>query len=115
MMPGRTDNAFVETGWRSHVLRVLFPPTLTLPGDGAVTAVDARGVSSHEILQQLDRYEQRTVFVVDDPNVAPLRARGVYYDYAPSTAEVTADERLDWTIVAFGASRTIRFEPSDGG
>ena len=115
MMPQHTDRGSEDTGWRSHVLRLVFPPTLDLPGDGPVTAVDARGISSDEILQHLDRYHHRTVFVVDDPNVAALRARGVSYDYAPTTAEVSPDERFDWTIGAFGASRTVRFERSDGG
>lgn len=114
-MPERTELAFDETRWRSRLLRLLFPPTLNLPGSGPVTAVDARGVDSNEIIQELARFDRRSVFVVDDPNVAPLRARGVYYDYAPTTAEVTADERLDWAVIAFGASRTIRFERGDGG
>jgi len=115
MMSGRTELVFDGTGWRSRLLRLVFPPTLKLQGKGPVTAVDARGAKSDEIIQKLDRFDRRTVFVVDDPNVAPLRARGVYYDYAPTTPEVTADERLDWAAAAFGASRTIRFERGDEG
>lgn len=108
-VPARADLGLDDNGWRSQVFRLVFPPTVRLPGAGPVTVVDARGIDNNEILSELDRFDDRTVFVVDDPNIAPLRALRLYYDYAPTTPEVTASERLVWAALAFGASKTVRF------
>ena len=97
-------------GWLDRLVRFIVPPAVTLPGDGPVLAVDARGLSSRELAPNVNRFPSRTIFIVDDPDIAWLRAGGLYYEYAPATPAVPSDERLRWITAAYGVDHVVRLD-----
>jgi hypothetical protein len=95
-------------GWLDRLVRIMVPPTVTLPGDGPILAVDARGLSADDLAPQVDGFPDRTIFIVDDPDIAWLRTRRLHYEYAPATPAVSSDDRLDWITVAYGVDLVVR-------
>jgi hypothetical protein len=94
--------------------RLLLPPALPLHGHGPLVAVDARGMSAADVAGQTHSFAERTIFVVDDPDISALRNAGVLYEFAPSSEEVPAATRLSWVVEAYGVDRIVRLESPAG-
>jgi hypothetical protein len=94
--------------WLNRLVRIMAPPTVTLPGDGPILAVDARGLSADDLAAQVDGFQDRTIFIVDDPDIAWLRTRRLHYEYAPATPAVSSEDRLDWITAAYGVDLVVR-------
>lgn len=107
-------------GRRGKLMRWLFPATVSLSGTGPIVLIDALERSTDEIVAAIPLLPQRSIVATNDPNVAPLRAAGVVYEYLPRAtpdgrheAEDLSD-RLTWIDYVYGVEE-VRALPLVGG
>ena len=77
--------------------------------------VDGRGVPCRDVVPLVEHLPAASVIVVvDDPDLAPVRAARLLYEYVPRVAASGVD-RLRPVLLAYGASEVVRVIATDDG
>ncbi|QQS25516.1 MAG: hypothetical protein IPM43_03840 [Actinomycetota bacterium] len=97
--------------WSEHA-----PHIVPVPGRGPVVLVDARGHQVADVVERLGGRAERMVVLVDDPQLAPLRAAQLVYEYVPAVGVAGVDaaaqqhlvnERRPWLQLSHGIEREV--------
>lgn len=114
-LPDLQFAASPPTRWE-RVLRLVFPPAVEFPGSGPTTLVDARHLTAEQTLPYLDLFDERSVFLVSDPDIMAVREGSRAYEFGPITDGISAELRLDHLSGVYGIDRIfVLASPDHGG